>query len=442
MRLVKSIYIDYKSLELGNQLFLFGIFFLPSALPIAGLFLLISLILSFKNNHYISLKDKWNLPLFMSIGIILFSTLNISFIDKPLILSTYNISTIWVNLINWLPLFFYYWGFQNYLITNKQKIIFAKWLVSGTFPVILSIILQKYFNLFGPYKTLYGLIIWFQKSIYNGGPASGLFSNPNYTAIWLGLVLPFAIILLIRSKKFSFKKYILIISCLLIIFMILLTASRNGILGIVITIFCIYGLRKSLIVVSSIISIFSISQLISFLVKRDITFYFGILPQTLIGKLSELSDISFFKASPRLEIWQSALVRIQERPFWGWGPSTFSFLNNKNNSTFNIPFLPVKAEHAHNLTLELAHNFGIPLSLILMTTILFFLITSWKFIFFTIPLDNESLLKKAFFTSCLIAFISHFNDVTLYDGKISIIISILLAGLKTSVSNKKEYQNL
>ena len=272
MRLVKSIYIDYKSLELGNQLFLFGIFFLPSALPIAGLFLLISLILSFKNNHYISLKDKWNLPLFMSIGIILFSTLNISFIDKPLILSTYNISTIWVNLINWLPLFFYYWGFQNYLITNKQKIIFAKWLVSGTFPVILSIILQKYFNLFGPYKTLYGLIIWFQKSIYNEGPASGLFSNPNYTAIWLGLVLPFAIILLIRSKKFSFKKYILIISCLLIIFMILLTASRNGILGIVITIFCIYGLRKSLIFILSIISIFSISQLISFWLKEILPF--------------------------------------------------------------------------------------------------------------------------------------------------------------------------
>ena len=168
------------------------------------------------------------------------------------------------------------------------------------------------------------------------------------------------------------------------------------------------------------------------MVKRDITFYFGILPQTLIGKLSELGDISFFLASPRLEIWQSALVRIQERPIWGWGPSTFSFLNNNNNSSFNVPFLPVKAEHAHNLTLELAHNFGIPLSLILMTTILFFLITSWKFIFFTIPLDNESLFKKAFFTSCLVAFISHFNDVTLYDGKISIIISILLAGLNFS----------
>tara|TARA_B100001029_G_C15038497_1_gene441860 strand:+ start:131 stop:1456 length:1326 start_codon:yes stop_codon:yes gene_type:complete len=439
MGIIKRIYIDYKSLDLGNILFLIGVFFLPSALPIAGLFLLISIILSFKSNNYISLKDKWNLPLFTSIGIILFSTLNISFIDKPLILSTYNLSTIWINLINWLPLFLYFWGFQNYLITNKQKVFFAQSLVSGTFPVILSIILQKYFNLYGPYKTFYGLIIWFQKTIYDGQPASGLFSNPNYTAIWLGLVLPFAIILLILTKNFSFKKYILLILCFLITFMILLTASRNGILAIVITIFCIYGLRNFLIFFSSLISIFSVSKLISFLVNKDITFYDSILPQTLISKLSEFG---YFKTFPRLEIWQSALTRIQERPFWGWGPSTFSFLNKNNNSTFTIPFLPVKAEHSHNLTLELAHNFGIPLSLILTTTIFLFLIISWKLIFFEIPLNHDLLLKKAFFTSCLIAFVSHLNDVTLYDGKISIIVCILLAGLKTIVNKKKEYQNL
>ena len=77
-----------------------------------------------------------------------------------------------------------------------------------------------------------------------------------------------------------------------------------------------------------------------------------------------------------------------------------------------------------------------------MTTILLFLLISWKFIFFAIPLDVDLLLKKAFFTSAVIAFISHLNDVTLYDGKISIIVSILLAGLKTIISDKKEYQNL
>ena len=35
------------SLELGQKLFLLGIFFLPSALPIGGFFLLISIIIAF-----------------------------------------------------------------------------------------------------------------------------------------------------------------------------------------------------------------------------------------------------------------------------------------------------------------------------------------------------------------------------------------------------------
>ena len=75
-----------EDINLGNKLFLIGIFFLPSALPISGLFLLFSLIISF-NKKSISIKDKWNYPLFFSIGIILFGTLNISFLNKPSVLS-------------------------------------------------------------------------------------------------------------------------------------------------------------------------------------------------------------------------------------------------------------------------------------------------------------------------------------------------------------------
>ncbi len=439
IRIIKNTYIDYSSLELGNKFFLIGIFFLPSAFPIGALFLLISLILSFKNNTHHLLKDKWNLPLFTSIGIILFSTFHISFIDKPLILSSYNISTIWINLINWLPLFFYYWGFQKYLITNKQKLIFAKWLVSGTFPVILSMVLQKYFNFYGPYKALYGLIIWFQKPIYDGSPVSGLFSNPNYTSIWLVMVLPFAIILLNLSKNFSIKKYIAIILCLLITFMILLTASRNGILGIIIAVLSIYGFRKFLIGFSFLISFLSLSQLIIFFINKEITFYKSILPESLIIKLS---DVNFYSALPRFEIWQSAIVRILERPFLGWGASTFPFLDFNYKPIVKIPLSKVNAEHAHNLILQLAHNFGIPLSIILITTIFLFLLRSWKFIYFNFNSSNELLLKKAFFSSSLIFFVSHFNDLTLYDGKISIIATVLLAGLKTILNNKKESQSL
>ena len=432
-KIIRNFLTDHNKLDLGNKAFLIGVFFLPSALPISALFLLVALILSFRNYEHKLLKDKWNLPLFTSIGIIIFSTLNISFINKPLILAGYSVPTIWINLINWIPLFFYYWGFQKYLITNIQRLLFAKWLVSGSFPVILSFILQKFFSFYGPYETLYGLIVWFQKPIITTGPSSGLFSNQNYAAIWLVLILPFAILLLNYSKNFSLKKIFLITFCFSIIYMILLTASRNGILGIFITIICIYSFRKLLFGILFTISAFSIISFFEILTSEKITFFKEIIPISLISKIS---DIHFYSYIPRIGIWQSALIRIQERPFWGWGPSTFSFLHIENNSTFSSPHKVIYAEHSHNLTLELAHNFGIPLSIILISTFVLLLIRSWSYIFFSGNSDNALLLKKAFFSSSLIVFITHINDITLYDGKISLLISILLAGLKTILDEK------
>ena len=77
-------YYFYKEniLEGGNILFLLGVLFLPSALPISGLFLLPALFISFikKNNHI--LNDKSNYSLFIAIGLILFSSLNISFLNR------------------------------------------------------------------------------------------------------------------------------------------------------------------------------------------------------------------------------------------------------------------------------------------------------------------------------------------------------------------------
>ena len=116
---------------------------------------------------------------------------------------------------------------------NSQRILFAKFILSGTFPVIISCILQKFFNLYGPFKTLFGSIIWFQKPVVdNSAPISGLFSNPNYASIWLSLVLPFSLILLRRSSKLSLKNIFLAFLSLLIIYMIVLTGSRNGLIAI------------------------------------------------------------------------------------------------------------------------------------------------------------------------------------------------------------------
>ena len=137
---------------------------------------MISLILSYKNQNPLSLNDKWNYPLYISIGLILFSTLNITFLDRPLILSEYDIAIMWISLFNWLPTFIFYFGFQNYLKTENQRLTFIKVLLGGSLPVIFSLISQKFFSLYGPYKTLFGLIIWFQKPLLTeNDPIAGLF---------------------------------------------------------------------------------------------------------------------------------------------------------------------------------------------------------------------------------------------------------------------------
>ena len=423
MNLKKNINI----VDIGNKFFLIGIFFLSSALPISGFFLLISVIISFSINKSYIYKDKIDFLLFLSIGLIIFSTFNFSFINRPNILSNYNISYAWLNLFNWIPVFFLYWNFQLYLSNNNQRINFSKALLSGCFPVILSFILQKYFKFFGPFETLNGSIVWFQKTGQNG--FSGLFSNPNYAGIWLALVLPFSLFLLQKSK-IKISKFLILLFCISISYGIFLTSSRNAFLGLFITIFILYGFRKFVFILLLSISTFLTCDLILFLVNGKTILKDYLSSNSLIEKVVN------FNASPRIEIWQSALSRIKERPIQGWGPSTFPLLHKEYNKAFFVPKEIIDAGHSHNMPLELAHNFGIPLAILLISIIFFLLFKSFKSIYFEYKPYDNFLLNKAWLASTLIIFISHLTDITYYDGKISILIGTLFAGLKC-ISNKQ-----
>jgi len=428
---------EFINIDQGAKFFLLGVFFLPSALPISAIFLLLSLFISFKNKKNFSLKDKWDFPLFVSIGIIIFSAINISLINKPPILSNYEIGDVWLNLFNWVPIFFFYWGFQFYLKTHKQKLIFSKFLLSGTIPVLISMLLQKFFIIYGPFRTFYGLIVWFQKPLSNTtDPVSGLFSNPNYAGIWLVLILPFAITLVKLCQRSLVEKTILITICLLIVYLTLLTGSRNGILGILISTIFISGYKKVLFIFAAVLPISSLIQSqVNFFNK--LSSYSNFIPSNIVSKISEIQ----FGFSPRIDIWKSAISRIQERPFWGWGPSTFPYLHNEHNTTFNVPERFIEAQHSHNIFLELAHNFGIPLSIILMSTIFFLLIKSFNIIFIKALPNNKNLIEKAWFTSSTIFFVCHLTDITYYDGKISILMSIFFAGLKCIIGYKSNDKN-
>ena len=202
---------DFKSilsneLYLGEKLFLIGIFFLPSALPIGVFFLLISIYIAFKKNNENLIKNKWNFLFLITLLLMLLSTFYNYFFNLTPVLQNIDKSIILYNLFNWIPIYFAFLAFQIYLKTDKQRLLFQKFLISGTIPVLVSCVMHRFLNIYGPFETLFGTIVWFNyESILvvagaKSGGVTGLFNNPNYLGMWLTICLPFSISLLILNE--------------------------------------------------------------------------------------------------------------------------------------------------------------------------------------------------------------------------------------------------
>ena len=94
--------------------------------------------------------------------------------------------------------------------------------------------------------------------------------------------------------------------------------------------------------------------------------------------------------------------------------------------------------HPHNLFLELAISYGYPATILLSTTIFIILKNSAKLVFNKkIIADNFTFFDKAWWTSVFIFLLSQSFDVQYFDGRVSIIFWILVAGLKTILDKEK-----
>ena len=421
--------------DLGYKLFLLGIFFLPSALPIGGFLLLISLIVAFTLKKEEILKNKWNYPIFLSIFLIFFNSLYASLRINYDPFLEINKNIIWLNLFNWIPILIFYLGFQIYLTNIKQRRLFSIFLISGTFPVIISCIIQKFFNINGPFETLFGTIVWFNRSLNDSGH-TGLFNNSNYLGIWLTLCLPFSLSLLKNKEELVTNRLILIFTNIFLVYFSVLSSSRNALLGVIISFLFIFGIKKSikfcLLFLLGIFIIYLLVPLFSLITEVN----FENIIQ--IGAIKKILNYNVGVNYPRLLIWKSTLSFIFQKPIFGWGAGTFTnVFTNKGHVI--IPYLNLKSNHSHNIFLELAYNFGIPLSLILSTTFL----SLYKRAFNNIKkLQNDfnHNLDKAWLISLTIIFVSHLSDLTFYDGKISIVTAALFAGLK-NISHKKNVES-
>ena len=416
--------------KFSENLFLLGIFSLASAMSIGSILILSSSIISLFINKKNFFYDKCSLVLccnsiFLVIACI-FQTYN--YLNKDLY--GWDISLTWIGLLNWLPFIFLFITSKSFLITSSQRLKVAFLLFSGSIPVLITGLGQYYFNWEGPLSTFNGLIVWYLKEIEPHLGLSGLFSNQNYAGTWLSIIWPFSLVFIYINTKNIYKKVIAMLLLAITTQAIILTTSRNALSGVLISIPIIFGIKSILIVFSLIIFLlflFIFGKYFSVLAST-FDFLLSFLPDQFMDKFSKVSFTNILEFR-RINLWNNSIKLIATRPIFGLGAAFFPIL-------YSIYFKPENytEQHTHNLFLELAAGYGFAVSISFLLFIVYLLFSTWK----VLQKDegsnySEILINRAWLASSIVIVLSQMNDVTYYDGRISIIFWILLSGLRNIV---------
>ncbi len=406
--------------KLGQFSFYAGLFLLPSAFFISAILFLIALSIGFFVNEEGYFEDYLNKYFFLGASmLIISSTLNSIF---PLLINGASISEIFsenVSLFNWIPIIFGFYGFQPYLISKNSRKNCGILILLATFPVIFSVIGQAFFEWHGPMQTLGGLIVWYQRPIEGITSVTGLFNNQNYLGSWLCLVWPFCLALFLQNKKSDPKGFLCFLFLISMALIIVLTASRASWLSLLLSIPIIFG-RKGTKLFIVLISAILIVLLLIFIPIFGESFQNQIMNLLPEGIWSNFLPSTYEMNISRIKIWEVALDTIIKNPIFGSGSSFPDILEAKTGFWRG---------HTHNLPLEIMVSYGIPASLFILTPITKLIIKSYEAIFIYKNLFfQENLFERAWITSLILLAFSHFVDIQYFDGRISIIGWILLAG--------------
>ena len=423
-------YSEANLIKYGNLNFHLGVLCLPSVFPLSMIFLLVSLIISLLTNKINFKRDKWNLALLIIYILMIFSSLNALYINP--IIEHSNKLDILINALRWLILFLSFTGFQIYLKTHIQRIFFAKLFALSCIPLLISCALQYWFKIYGPFSLLNGLIIWYNKPIINiDQGVAGLFSNQNYTGLWLSVLWPFSVYFILKSKKYKLRKISSLIFLIATLFFIFLTTSRSAILGVLISIPIIFSLK----ILIKILFILLLIYLLIIFLPLDIfgeNNLFQNKTLKIISSKFKVVDLNNLSSITRIKIWENTINLIARRPILGYGAGLFPFIYAYMNEEY-------MAQHTHNIILQIAFEYGYPIAFLLTFFAFSLIFKSWKKIFYknTNP-AQINLIDKCWYASCIIALIGQLSDVTYFEGKISIIIWILLAGIKCIIEDSSK----
>ena len=406
--------------KIDIKLFLIGNLFLASAPSISLLLYIYPIIKGVKENLKEIITDKKNYLLLIVSLIMIFKSILSLFLENDI--NKWDPSLNWVGLGNWIPLFIVFLGFKSFLRTYDDRKLAAKFLIYGTVPVIFSCFSQYFLKWFGPYETLNGLIIWFQRPITEiNQPVSGLFNNPNYTGAWLSMIWPFILALLseLRRKNEKFNYFLVFFFCILMFITFNLINSRAAWLGLIISIPFMNGKRILNWYIPSLV-FFALGILISTLPNIPSNIQNGFISLIPDNILTNFNDFSInFENLERLLIWKNSLILIFQKPFLGWGAASFPSLYFSQTGVWK--------GHPHNLFLEISISYGLIAAIILFTFIVLLMKRSYANILRDKLMVNK--FEKAWWLSSFIFITLHLFDIVYFDLRISILFWMLLSGL-------------
>ena len=178
------------------------------------------------------LQDSWNLPFLIAGSLMIIGCLQ-----------AYSGHLAWLGLVNWIPFFWCFWSFQQYLLSSQARRKCGLLLLVGTLPVIITGFGQLWFDWRGPWQILNGLVIWFIDPLGNPlGRLSGLFDYANIAGAWLSIIWPFSLATLFQQNIRKQDRISALIFSIALGVALFLTNSRNAWGGLFLSVPLVLGL--------------------------------------------------------------------------------------------------------------------------------------------------------------------------------------------------------
>ncbi|MEB3172906.1 MAG: O-antigen ligase family protein [Cyanobacteriota bacterium] len=338
----------------------------------------------------------------------------------------------WVGLANWIPFFWAFWGFQQFLSSNRDRQLATVAIVSGSVPVLAIGLLQLVVGWQGPWQSLGGLFIWF---LHDPDPTvtprfTGIFENPNLSGAWLVMVWPLAMGLLlelvrIRPRTPRVRHESLVTAALtgLIGLSLLLSGSRNAISLGLLAVPLVLGWRclrwYAPLAVAWLGAVWLAASSGAPPVLQQLSRL--VVPATLWEKvarklLSPDASASLAHRS-REALWEGAKAFLGQLPPLGYGENGFRLLYEAKTGVY--------INHSHNLALEFVLSHGWLAAVLFLMLVALVLIGAWR-----TGITRGNALDRAWLAATLVTIGLHGWDIPSFDSRHNVLGWVLLAGVQ------------